>query len=716
MKPLSLLLALLAGAALAEEGGEEWLALVNPTSTVEIGLGHRGHAPPAAGNALEADKAGTHPIGRFDLRGGDHAGSATRWRIVGDKLGLDHRELSGEYAEQGRFRLRFDHDRMPRFLASENYHTPFLGAGGTALSLPAGYPVANPQAGAAQIAATTRPFNIDSRRTRTGIGASVRLSPAWEMKTDFREDRHAGARATGATLGTAGNSIGMILPEPIDSVTHRFETSLAYQKDRTHLELAYRGSFFRNHADDWTFQNPFSLANTLPLNRMGTAPDNRAHLLSLAGGMTFGRTTRLTGAIAYGRQTQNETFLPYSTAANSPALPRANLDGSILTKRINLKLTSRPWRDLRLNSSFKFDSRDNRTPVARYTLPGSSAALLGEVGAANFSASNTPLSRRQTQLGIEGIYAVRPGSDLTFALQRENAARYCNGLPACVEVGQSRENSLRIEWRQDFTSRITGRLGYTGADRQGDDYRKYADSVELAGMRKFFLADRRRDQWRGNLHASLTETTGLGLTLDLNNDAFRRSPYGLQSARSRAFNLDLGHRFDDDFNVSLFGGYEAFRSRLANSYDSQAPVTNFASVRPDAQWLAQLDDTVATAGIALRRQGLLGGRLEIDADLVSVLARSPYRLEGGSASSSNGAPQALPEVVSRSTELRLNARYTLDEDSLLRLAYLYRRHASADFALDLYAGTSLTRLLGTRENAPHYGIHLLGIAYQHRFR
>lgn len=716
MKRIPLLLLLVTCAATAEEGDAEWLALVQPTSSLEIGLGYFDHASPSASNRLGTGTTGNSLVGGFDLRGDATYDSAAahRWHLAGNRLGLDSQELSGEYAEQGRFRLRFEHDRLPRFLASENYHTPFLGAGGTALILPAGFPVANPQAGMAQVNAAFQPFDIDTLRKRTSLHGSLWITPEWEFKAEFREDRQTGTRATGATMGTGGNSIAMILPEPIDTVTRRFESSLGYQNQGTYLQFAYQGSFFSNDIGSWTFQNPFSITNTLLLNRMGSAPDNQAHQFSISGGYPFARGTRLTGSLAYGRLIQDDNFLPYSTANNLS--PYGSLDGLVVTKRLNLKLASRLLHNLRLNTTYKFDSRDNRTPVEHLVLPGVSSAQLGEVGAANAEVTSTPYSRRKSQGGIEAIYTVRPGSDLTVAAQHENTARYCNGHPDCVEVGHARENSWRVEWRQNFTPEIIAHLGYANADRKGDDYQKYAESIELAGMRKFFLADRRRDQWRGSLNASLTNMTSLGMSFDLNQDDYRRSPYGLESTRSHAFNLDLSHSFHDDFSISLFGGREVFRSALASSYDASAATGNVTDVNPDAEWQAMMHDTVDSAGLSLRRKELLGGRLELSADLVYIRARAQYRIAGGNASSANNAPQPLPDVTSRSTELRLNARIAIDEHAALRFAYLYRRLASADFALDLYSNAALSRLLGTQENAPRFDAHVFTISYLYRFR
>ncbi len=235
-------------------------------------------------------------------------------------------------------------------------------------------------------------------------------------------------------------------------------------------------------------------------------------------------------------------------------------------------------------------------------------------------------------------------------------------------------------------------------------------------MRKFFLADRHRNQWRGSVNTSLTDLTSLGLSLDLNNDDYKRSPYGLQSAGSRALNLDLNHSFDNDFSVSLFGGREIFRSKFDNHYATASTADNTTIPLPNAQWQARMDDTIDTAGVSLRHKGMFGGRLELDADLVYVRACSPYQVIGGAGLPASQQPHSLPDVTSRSTELRLNARYALDGQSSLRVIYLYRRLASADFALDLYTTASLTRLLGTQESAPRFNVHMLGVSYWYSFR
>ena len=676
--------------SLAGPDSPEWQELVTPLSQIEFGLGTGHGSTPAFANTTKIDATSTTLIGAFDLKGGApySSGDVTRWRLLGSDLGRDNHALKGEYAAQGRYRLNFGYDQILRFRATDGYTTPYaianVGAGGTALSL-----------------GQRHPFDFEAKRQRGEIGGTLWLTPELEFRAAFHQDRQTGARATGAAFsGTGGSSVAAILPEPIDTTTRRFVSSFDWQKGGNHLTAGYEGSFFSNEVSGWTFPD---LTNT-QLKRMGSAPDNQMHRLHLGGGYALDRTTRLTGSLAYARLTQDDSFLPYSTAANSPPLPRSDLDGLVVMRQLNLRITSRPLHGLRLNGSYRFDERDNRTPVNEYALPGS------EIGSA-VTLRNTPYSRR-TRLGrIEAGYAVRPGSDLTLTTQREETARTCHDHADCTEVPNTRENSWKLEWRQDFAPGINGRIAWSAADRQGDDYQKFHDSIELAGMRKFFLADRQRSQLRTSLNALLTGSLSLGVGIDASRDDYRRSPYGLQAADSTAFNLDLSQSLGEDLNIAVFYTREQLRSRLASSYATTAP-GGFTAEIPGNQWQANMDDDIDTLGLSIRDKRWLAGRLELEGDLVFVRTRSPYEVVGGPGLST----QALPAVTRRSTELRLTARYALDDVSALRLAYLYRRLTSADFALDLYTTASLSRLLGTEETAPRYAAHVLGISYNYRFR
>jgi MtrB/PioB family decaheme-associated outer membrane protein len=705
----------------ADENSEEWHDLVAPANQIEIGLGALRDANASFANATGLNPRGGYVVAGFGLASSAPPGGelATRWRLQGRDLGLTDYALTGEYGQPGQYRLSMHFDQI-RDYGGDGYETPFQGIGGRHLTLPEGLAQAatNPQTGAAPLMAAMHEQDLSTTRQRARLGARAQIAQGWEFQAGASQDRLTGTRASGATLGSGGSSIAMILPEPVEGVIRRVEASLAYQRTGSHLRLDYRGSFFNNDIDAYTFQSPFSIANTLLDNRMGVAPDNQSHTISLGGAYNFGATARLNASLAYGRLTQDADFLPYSTAPGTPALPRTSLDGEVVTRQARVKLVTRPTRDLRLNVGYRHDERDNRTPVATYTLPGVSSAGLGEVGAANVTLTNTPYSRETSQSEIEASWAVGHGRDLNLTLSRDSVARSCHGETDCVEVPDSEESAWRLEWRQDINAKLSARLRLSEARRRGDEYTRYAESIELAGMRKFFLADRDRGQMRARLHADINDALALDATLDINHDRYMNSPYGLQSSDSRAFNLDLGYVLGEDLSLNLFAGRETLESRLASSYASSQAEPGVTAELPDASWRVAMDDTVDLLGLGLKQRGWPSARIDIETQLVLVRARSPYLVTGGtlSAGATPMSPEPLPKVRSDSLELRLAGRYTLDARSGLRVVYLYRRMSGDDYALDLYSLDSVPRLLGTEEQTPAHHAHALAVSYETRLK
>lgn len=124
--------------AQAAEPADPLLAdLVRPASTVELGAGYVSRESFKFGEYNGLEKKGLYGIANVDLRGGGAYDSAdpTRWRVTGNDLGLETRDLNAEYGRQGSFRLNFGYDEL-RKNRSDSYQTPYLGVGGNVLTLP----------------------------------------------------------------------------------------------------------------------------------------------------------------------------------------------------------------------------------------------------------------------------------------------------------------------------------------------------------------------------------------------------------------------------------------------------------------------------------------------------------------------------------------------------------------------------------------------------
>ena len=106
---------LLAFTAEAIADNSELDELTKPKSKVEAGVGGVTEDSWKFGQYNGLNKSGAFGIGNFDIRGGGDYDSndATRWRITGKNIGLENRSFTGDYKNQGQYKLHFGYDEIP---------------------------------------------------------------------------------------------------------------------------------------------------------------------------------------------------------------------------------------------------------------------------------------------------------------------------------------------------------------------------------------------------------------------------------------------------------------------------------------------------------------------------------------------------------------------------------------------------------------------------
>ena len=494
--------------------------LVNPASSVDIGLGNVGSRSAKFGEYNGLGKSGAVGIGNVDLYGGGayDSNDATRWRVRGNNLGLETRDLSVDYGVQGKFKLNFGYGELLHNL-SDSYQTPYLGTGRNNLTLPSTWlkpwipqnstpattsatapinfralsPVAgvapgtNRAATAADLTAlqgirnadlsSFQNFDLKNKRTTYDAGFGFNLSPQWELSASYRHEQKNGAKPIGAISTKSGFESTLILPDPIGTTTDQLNLGVQYTGDGSFLQFAYYGSMFKNSVKSLTWQDPSNLA-LASTQSSGSGPDNQFHQLNLTGGHNFSQATKVVMNASYGRNTQNDAFL---TDTQLPlGSPRSSLDGLVVTKGLNLKLTARPAKGLNLATRYKFDDRDNRSPVDTYAFydinvagTGTSvfnAALSPPAGTTlgtNINIyNNRPQSKRVNQFNLDGDYVVAKGHTLAAGYEFQKIDRSCNGTwIACVDADTTKENTLRAEWRARLSEDVSSKVGYAHSRR-----------------------------------------------------------------------------------------------------------------------------------------------------------------------------------------------------------------------------------------------------------
>ena len=401
-----LMLAVLAGYTVNAVAQTTAASQTTPEKKVEVGVGGVSDDSFKFGEYNGLQNQGPFGVGNFDLRGGAayDSGSTWRWRLTGTNLGLETRNLSADFGKQGKFRFIFAYDEL---LAnrSDTYQTPYLGAGTNNLTLPANWvapkvpqvnannvnfrsfdpiagtgsvinsagvltpPTAAQLATLANIRAADVPdfHNVDlaTKRTRFDAGFSYSPDQQWDIPISFSHEHKAGRKALGAVTSQVSEN-AIIMPDLVDSDTEQANASVSYKLKKLFLTFAYYGSFFNNNVKSMTWQD---VNDPTKSATMASAPSNQFNQFSLTAGYKISSKTKLVVTGSYGRNTQDDAFLGPSTAANGQlafGLPAASLNGLVVTSTVNAKLTAKPGKKWNLSAAYKFDNRDNQTPVNTY--------------------------------------------------------------------------------------------------------------------------------------------------------------------------------------------------------------------------------------------------------------------------------------------------------------------------------------------------------------
>ena len=500
-------------------------SLTQPTNKVEAGVGYVSGSDFKFGEYNGLQDEGPYGIGNIDISGGGKYDSqdTTRWHVTGTNLGLENRNISGDYGKQGWFRLHFTYDELLRN-RSDTYQTPYIGAGSGNLTLPSTWmpphlpqvsagannamvlspAVANsPTLGgggalvpptAANLATSTAIINADvpafhnvdlsTKREKYDGGFTYWFNPEWNFSFDIAHEDKNGLKPMGTVTRIQGGDISTIIPDPIDQTTDQYNASLNYTTSKGFLQAAYYGSVFHNNISSITWQD---WADPTLFSNMSSAPSNEFHQINFTGGYNFDRTTKLVLNGSYARSTQNDTYMTDATWY----APVPSLDALVETTGFGMKFTAKPLQDVSVALGYTYNDRNNETPVRTYLFldaqeqfPGAAvdpnfAAAVGPSSSATLTAllaggsdaininANRPYSKTVHDVSADVEYHVTPRNWLRAKYDFEHIDRNCPGswYTDCADADTTDEHTGRIEWRSHETDTIQSRLSYAYSRR-----------------------------------------------------------------------------------------------------------------------------------------------------------------------------------------------------------------------------------------------------------
>ena len=666
---------------------------------------------------------------RLEKRPVADSGDTVRWRLQGWRLGLDSRRLEFDYNDQGKQKFVFDYREIPNNRFSDG-QTPYRAEAPGLWKLAPDWEVAPGSSntlGFTNLQESLVDLQVDTKRKWMDFAYDRKLGDAWKLNVDWKHEKKEGNRSVGGIFGfTVANARSAILAAPVDWTTDIVEAMIEYATPRLQFGFGAYASFFSNDEDSFTFQNAYGYRNgwapgvAYPdsFGRMALEPDNSYLQFKMYGGINLARSTRLTADFSYGKMEQDEQLLPYTINPDlnvHTPLPLQSLDAEVNTTMVNLRLTSKLARRLGLNVNYHYDDRDNKTPREVYPYIGGDAQ-----------------NQRRFELGrINLPYSyTKHRADATMTYRFARAAR----LKAGVEYQdysrdyQEVRDSDEFTWLAGIALRGWSKGSLTADFRQSSrDVKEYNGNAPLIAshlpgiidddefennplLRKYFLADRDRDELRFRSDLMPGPDVNLGLAGSYAEDDYSESTLGLTRAEVRSITLDAGWYPQEHIALTGFYTKEEYESSQAGNSLFNPAAPSFTA----NDWFADSEDRVDTWNFALTFKDLGVDRgwkgVDFGFDYTHSNTRSDIAV-----TSPTSATAPLPTLKAKMATFTIWGTARLTSSSSIRLAAESAELSSDDWGLDSVEPGTLDNILLLGQNAANYDLWLISASWRYQF-
>jgi MtrB/PioB family decaheme-associated outer membrane protein len=585
----------------------------------------------------------------------------------------------------GKYEFQLGYRSIPyRLFGSTS--TVYSISGGT-LTRPSSWTTAGTTSGFTDLASSLQPVNIESDRDILDFGISYLPTSKVSLYADYRRQQRDGIEiAAGGGFTQAG-----FLPRVIDDYTDQIDAGVRFGGDNWNLGLAYYGSFYRNDIDSLTWDHlftPFGAENT---GRTATEPDNDFQQFSISGVYRAeAMNTVIAFSAATGQGEQNANLLLYTVneSLGAPALPVAALDGQVDTTNYALTLTARPFAKARVKLSYRYDERDNQTPISTWTRVITDAFVTAD------AEQNVPYSYDRSRLNLSGSYRLFDTVTVSAGYDRTDLERDFQ------EVADQTEDTGwgKVRWRPTNYLEATFKGGESIREIDEYDTTVAASLGQNPLMRKYYLAYRYREFAEVSLSASLPETPlSVGMTYLYADDSYTKSDLGMTESEERRYTVDFSWAMSERSTLYLTAGSEVIDAMQVGA-DSFAGPT----------WTAAHDDDFTHYGGGFRIAGE-DDKYDLTLDYTRSEGETEILYSGMTVSSA-----VLPELESALDSLHLTLSYNWSERLSTDFVLRWETFETADWALDGVLPDTIPSILTMGAESYDYDVWAFGIGFRYR--
>ena len=675
-------------AAMAQVDTSEWKCEYCPfedgyRADYSAGGSHVNEDAARFGNATGLDEKGAYAD--LDGQGRSLSESGTEVTWYAEDLGLDSRVFEFGVGKAGRFGIDLGYRELPYRLYGDTV-TPYTVSGDTA-TLPAGWVPGNTTANMPGLSAALMPHSIEKDRQVLDFGADYRASRSFRFFADYQRQQREGTGIMSGSFYTQAE----YLPRPVDDYTDRFDAGITWVGKSFNVTLAYYGSYYRNELDSLTWDNPFTPLPGADMGRLALEPDNDFQQVSLSGAFRAQAwDTVVAFSIASGQGEQNDDMLlpTINPTIPLPLVLPVPLDGKVDTTNYGLTVTTRPHPRLNLRLSYRYDERDNGTPVSLWSRVITDAFTSGDLEA------NIPYSFDRGRLNLSGNFRLFDTVTLSGGYDRTDLDRDFQ------EVASQTEDTGwgKVRWRPTPNLEATFKGG--ASRRSVDDYDTDVGLVfgQNPLMRKYNLAHRYREFAEVGLSASLVETPiSIGMTWLWADDDYSQSELGMQEGSENRFTVDFNWAVSEMSSFYLTAGSDAIESVQLGSETFSGPV-----------WEATHDDDFILYGGGFRISGI-GEKVDLTLDYTRSTGDTEIAFAGQVV-----APKQMPDLESDMDSLLLELRYNVSQRLAIDAYARWERFETEDWGLEGVAPDTIPNVLTMGANPYDYDVWVFGVGFRYR--
>ncbi len=418
---------------------------------------------------------------------------------------------------------------------------------------------------------------------------------AWDpfrLTAETRFEKREGTRPFSGNFGF-GNVVE--IPEPIDYDTTQVRLAAEYGRKPLFVNVSYYFSDFANNIDTLTWANPYRATDSTTATAYrqsylaGPAsglidlyPNNRAHYFSFSGVlMDLPLESRLSATASFGRLTQNDPLVPYTTnrairkgapsrvpgepvpfdAWDKASLPIQQADLKVDVTQLQLLLTSKPLRFTRLKLKYNFYHWDNKSEQIHF--PG--RVWVDAVWEPE-PAANIPTGFKKNSFSVDLGLDVWKSTTLTLGY------RFIRTDRVFREVAEQDDNIFKVALDTTPLSWLTLRAAYERSRRRGEyDFmipfiashlgeEEVRNPPQLPFLRKYDQANRDRDSVLWMVSVAPTDKLTLSGSVVYGKDNFRDSPFGLLNDRRTVYSVDADYALTEQVSLFAFYSFEGYKN------------------------------------------------------------------------------------------------------------------------------------------------------------